>query len=516
MFPLPPEFRKRTEFELGVRGGCKVFPGFFFPENEVIDKRILKIGIPSLLCVAMSFFAGAWLLRDFWFDEALTVLNFALLPSAGAIYRSYVIPNNQIVYTWMLHFWIGLQPENVAPDLWMRLLSFFLGLGTLIALFSFFRVRLGKWNLAVGLAALGCSPPFLLYATAVRGYMAGAFFVVLTLHFALNFSVFGRVRDGVLYFIGALLTLGTIPSNLVALAGVGLYVLPCCGTKFYRRPRFWYLAAAPFLAGLLFYAPIADGFLRVARLGEGWREPFGVLQALLAAVIGSFGMLLLPGVAVCIRGVRKCFFRLRSVRIAIWLLPVPAVLLLPVAPFPRVFFPLFMLFVLLLVGGVRDLSALNCRLRRRWHPVFWYGGLLLLVFGWAAVFQLPALRSEFSRRCGGTGRDDFFYPYYLRPAHSPFGTARELAKIPAGKRPDFVYLSFASDPWPLMFYSRLNGFDPKEFLFDGPRGRVSFLPTGSIVILNVFEDPTGITQRFGGVLRPLFVHAGHRVLRWFP
>lgn len=38
------------------------------------------------------------------------------------------------------------------------------------------------------LVALGISVPFLIYATALRGYMLSALLVTLTLHFALRFA----------------------------------------------------------------------------------------------------------------------------------------------------------------------------------------------------------------------------------------------------------------------------------------------------------------------------------------
>ena len=63
---------------------------------------------PLLLLLICTLSAEALLNRPLWFDEALTVLNFALLETPDKIYHSYIIPNNQIVHTILLHWWIKL------------------------------------------------------------------------------------------------------------------------------------------------------------------------------------------------------------------------------------------------------------------------------------------------------------------------------------------------------------------------------------------------------------------------
>ena len=81
----------------------------------------------ALLCALVFFTAGSYLLRPLWFDEALTVQNFALLDSVESIYFNYVIPNNQLLYTMLLHFWIKLYCNFGSIDSWMRLLSLQIG-----------------------------------------------------------------------------------------------------------------------------------------------------------------------------------------------------------------------------------------------------------------------------------------------------------------------------------------------------------------------------------------------------
>ena len=150
--------------------------------------RSLIYGI--LLCTLVFFSAGTYLVRPLWFDEALTVQNFALLDSVESIYFNYVIPNNQILYTVMLHYWIKLYCGLGGIDEWMRLLSLLLAGVTMLYTYRRFRVTFGSGVMAVILITFCCAPPFLLHATALRGYMAGACFTVLALGAALDTLLF--------------------------------------------------------------------------------------------------------------------------------------------------------------------------------------------------------------------------------------------------------------------------------------------------------------------------------------
>ena len=73
------------------------------------------------------------------------------------------------------------------------------------------------------------------------------------------------------------------------------------------------------------------------------------------------------------------------------------------------------------------------------------------------------------------------------------------------------YLTFNSDPWPLMFYLRLNGISEKPFLFDGPRGMVNELPPNTGVILKSDEDQSLLARRFKGRWKLLFKNDNHQV-----
>lgn len=467
--------------------------------HDLKDSRRLQIlGLAAIFL----FFVHPCLLREFWFDEALTLMNFAWMPDPVKIYFSYVIPNNQIIYTIALHFWSQLPVTFFRPDFFLRLLSLFFGMGTFIVLYVSFRKMLGRKPLLLALGALVLSPPFLIYSTALRGYMASAFFIALTVKFAVDFQRKPLPGNFLKYAAGCLLTVGTIPSNLLALGGCVLYALPLAGTSFWRMKRSYILSLTPFAALTVFYLPILKSFLGVCRLGEGWQDGIGVSAAwgwTAASVFGLLWIYMFGG---------RCRWR-DWFGIGILLLPVAAVVILPTSPFPRVFFPLLPLLALVVAGGVR--RSVARRFRKKSRRV--YGITACCVLLTAFVLNQVPVKEFLSDRCGGLSGDDFFYGYYMRQEHVPQQTAVNL-ELYYGKNSELpsVYMSFASDPWPTMYYLLANGFRA-EFLFDGPRGKVGVLTSDSIVIISKKENPETVTSRFGVTLEPLFQTPMHSVFK---
>ena len=51
---------------------------------------------------------SVYLYRPLWFDEALTLMNFVSGKSLNQIYNSYIIPNNQIIYSMSLALWTNI------------------------------------------------------------------------------------------------------------------------------------------------------------------------------------------------------------------------------------------------------------------------------------------------------------------------------------------------------------------------------------------------------------------------
>ena len=442
---------------------------------------------------ALLLALSPYLTRQLWFDEALTVLNFACLGGPGEIYRAYVIPNNHILYTVVLYYWLKLLPPGFAPDLWLRLPSVVFAVVLLGYLGRRFRRMCGAIPLAVVLTALAVSPPFLVFATAVRGYMLGALFCAWAAGSAAEFAASPRFRPFAKYFIAALGAVLTVPSDLAALAGVVLFALPWCGAKFWNERKFYVLALTPVAALLLAYLPISRNFIAVAQLGEGWRDRWSSLAAVGLALASAFGALLLLLPAEWVRGVKR--WRRELWRAAIWFLPLPAAFVFAVAPFPRVYFPLFPLLALAVAGALRSFAGVN------WHRKVERSIRIKLGIGFVVLllsllpWHLPVL-GALSPHVGGDLGDDFFYGYHLRPEHQPVRVAQALEKLPARS----VYFSFLSDPWANMFYHLTRG-GKAEYLFDGPRGQVAEIPVGAAAVLRRDESPEVLGRRFGRKLR---------------
>ena len=453
----------------------------------------LEFLIFAVALAPLIFTVKPYLSRQLWFDEALTLLNFACLDSPVDIYLAYVIPNNHILYTVVLHYFLKLLPPGFPPDLWLRLPSLVFAVALLVYTWRRFRRVCGALPLWITLALLAISPPFLVFATAVRGYMLGALFSVWAAGCALELAASFRIKPFVKYFIASLGAVLTVPSDLAALTGAVLFALPWCGAKFWKERKFYVLALTPLAALLLAYLPISRNFIAVAQLGEGWRDRWNSLAAVGLALASAFGALLLLIPVEWMRGVKR---RRRELwRAAIWFLPLPAAFVFAVAPFPRVYFPLFPILALTVARALRRFGG------AAWHRRASSGsvhlkvvvGVGILVF---SVSMWHPVLGKLSPHVGGDLGDDFFYGYHLRPEHQPAKVAAALEKL----KVETVYFSFLSDPWANMFYHLTRG-GKAEYLFDGPRGRVEELPVGAAAVLRRDESPEVLERRFARKLR---------------
>ncbi len=416
---------------------------------------------------------GGYLSRALWFDEVLMLLNFAALADPLKIYHSYFIPNNQIIHTVFMHIiWLR---SGGAPEIFLRVFSFFCGGATLFLLWRGFRKRCGELPLAAVLWTWMLSVPFMLYATAIRGYMLAALFVAAALLCGRKYAVSGKNSALSGWFLFSLLAVGVMPVALAGLAAAGLYILPLCGKNFYGKKRFYLLAAGPFAAFMFFYLPIWDKLLAAFALREGWHDHPAAVTAVALGVAGTFNILL-PFAAWKAWKSRWSFRKFCY--LAIWLLPL-ASLLLPVAPFPRVWFTVFPVWAILLAQGVRKDRLINAG--------YWLVPVLL-----AAVMHFSAAANAVSPWCSRAGQDDFFAPYFLRREFTPEKIAHFLQTLPYNGN---IYMPLSADPWAVMWALR------RHVRFDSPRGKVAGITGDTAVILRHGDGGGEIISRFGGKLQ---------------
>lgn len=445
----------------------------------------LIVWIPVLCgAAAASFVLG----RELWFDEAMTITSFMLPLSPAEIYTTYAIPNNQIVYTVLLKCWHGLLlGAYPAPIAFWRLLSL-LGAGAAALVFFSLRRRLHDRTPAAAASVLtvfALSAVFQNYATALRGYAVSWLWVMLALDGA--WRIFhGKTASGwCLYAIGAVAAVGTVPTNLLTCAGVVVYAFPWSRRDWWCDWRLWLLSAGPFLALAVFYSPILKAFLHAFTLNEGFPSRAGALAVVYGAVSATFGLLLTAEGFRLTRGDWR-----RKLRIAIWFLPVPAILLLHKAPFPRVFCTLFPLYLMLLADGL-------ALIRRPSRAVLATGAGAVLV----SVIVLRFLAPVTAEAAGlSEYDDDYFRPWYMARDYSVCELLPALADHP---ELPVVFQSFNSDPCPLIFYATLQDVE-KDFRPDQPPGHVKSLPARALVVLRRDETPGDYETRFGGALTLLF------------
>ena len=455
-----------------------------------MNKRGFLIFMLGLLLVAAAWVVTDTLFRQLWFDEALTLLEFTSRDTWWSIYLSYAIPNNHIVFNLLLRFFIDLQSFFLPiADFSFRLFPALMALATPLLLFSVWRKVLGPFSAFLVSFCFCLSLPFQINATAIRGYLLSFLLVLAAFELARRWQENNRPLFLYLYFGVAFLAVGTIPSNLLPLLAVGAYFLPECGFNPFSK-KFLLLFVLPLPAFLLFYGPILQSFLHVLSLKEGWSNGLAAAYC----TYGAFACAVLPLLFFALAGAiwkwRKssATARLRgSWRFLCLLVPLPVFLILPAAPFPRVFFPFWPLWLFLLGLLVREFfSSLELRRERTACGIFFMGIILCSIGGLGARDWRAELAGTFVKK---GGLDDFFDPYYMRSDFKPFTVAIALAEFSKDlKVSPEVFVSFDADPYPLVFYGKFQGVPETVWKYDSPRGKVASLGEAAAPVLLVLRD----------------------------
>ena len=457
-------------------------------KNLLSDRKTrLKAQLKRLPLLLVPIFAviGSIMVirRELWFDEALTLLNFVLPLTPAEIYNSYLIPNNQIVYSIMLNIWNGIgEIAGVFYNVtYWRMLSIILATAALM-IFVHLREKIDRklYPAVLVLCTAATSAIFVNYATALRGYAASWLFVMLALYGLYNVFHEKASQGWGCYTIAAILAAGTVPTNILALAAVVLYAVPWMKEKFWCDKRFYIAAAVVPLALILFYAPIAGKFLATFKLGEGFPSRNGALVMVLGMYIASFGILLLFAPW----GIEKKPWQ-HTLRYLIWFFPAMAIILLHRAPFPRVFVTLLPVVAMLVTDGIAKVVEKDWK---KWHLALFF---MISTAVQLLLFPTGVLLAEKARL--NPVDDDFFRPYYMEAGYKPCAAIQEIENHTYGNS---VFFSFNSDPYPLFFYAVTNNIDTKKYALDVPYNSVKFVPNGSFAVLAESEDPQTFEKRF--------------------
>lgn len=428
-------------------------------------ESLLPFGI--ILCAALWIISGN-ISRPLWFDEVITTTGFAINLDFSQIYLRYNIPNNHILFTYLLKAFINTWSAGLNVMEWtFRLPSIFISLISLWFLFDFIRKKAGKETALAATILFALSMPFAIYSVAIRGYMMSFLFILLSFIYCEKALRKKSRSSFILYFVFSLLAVGTIPSNIAMLLPIPFIAARYRKIKDLFKIPFIITILLPIIAITAFYLPIHEKFIANMKLKEGWTDNLYAAIAVYTPFAVSFLPLLVSAVP-CVA--RRKILRIDILaRIAVFFIPAAVCSIGDIAPFPRVFFSLWALWIPLAA------SAAGPLLRKTFRK--FKSDLRLLLIVAAAVFWplacMTGIKDFLScRTADGKGMDDYFYPYYLHGDFDPLATAKILKQVSAGENVP-IYASFDADPYALGFYCSLVKIPDSLFLFDGPVRKIT-------------------------------------------
>ena len=463
--------------------------------NSTKQFKLLLLLASCLLCVMMFFLSAFALFRDMWFDEALTITTYTTLPNVIRIYFNYLIPNNHIVYTIFLKYWVEVwKPIMGYATISYRLPSFIFGFATLITILTCWQKRLGNWPAFLTALCFSCSLPFAIYASAVRGYMLCFLLVLLAFDAALRLYKTGKLKYAVYYCIMTLLAVGTIPSSLISFVGIVLYLMGKTEPKKYFKLRNIIIAIIPPLALIIFYLPIVGMFINSMSLKEGWYNPW---RSLLTIYVG-FLVAMLPLILFNLCAVKRLFAKKNLQQtlfnILIFLLPLIFIFRSP-APFPRLFFPLWPVWIVIVAIGSKHAFTLSTKFNKlRLPPMTLTIILTCFIIGYGIAIN--NVRNRLSAVIVvDNGLDDYFSPYYMRKSFAPSRIIKAIKKD-TNNQPPPIYLSFSSSPYSFIFHGVTHGLEKNIWGFDNPDYKIHELMPNSFAILTTSDNPQEFIKRF--------------------
>ncbi len=477
-------------------------------------KRRAALAIVLLLGVAAIILCSE-LNRPIWFDEAITVMYCVMRPYPE-IYSHYAFPTNHILYTYCLRLWVdtvgGAFPVS---EVAFRLLSAFIALALVGLTARFWRKRLGFHATLVVTACLVVSVPFAIYGTAMRSYILSMLLVLCGVEAFLRWESFGTFRAATLFFLVTLAGISTIPSNVFSFSL--LCVLPTPKTR--KTPDAFAISAKRrvvalllvFVASALFYGPIWRQLQAAMLHNNGWGHAWAACGHLGAGFIFFF----IPVIAVAVPGVvaglrkRPLAKMTLALSVAVALAPFIVTLARLPAPCPRVFLPIWPIWMYLVGrGAARTMAWARKKGIGPWRLTGPALALIVLI-GLASRHWDEELSDLFTHK---GSQDDFFSPYYARPDFQPLRTVEKLLKMTKGQ-PKRVYLSQNTDFPSIIFYGKLKGVQEGFWQCDFPGRKSIDVPRGGIlVVVHGDADLCLLEKRFHlKTVRPIYEVGPQRI-----
>lgn len=447
------------------------------------------------ICAALYFIMDN-IFRSLWFDEALTLSEFMIRNTIPGIYLSYEIPNNHIVFNIFLKIWM-LTYEQIfgISDFSFRTFTAVTSIVTLCAILILWRRHAGLAAITLTVLCFITTPAFEIYSVAIRGYILCFLMTVLAFESCRRLMKNFSFLNIVLFFILCVLSVGIMPTAIIPLTAIIIYFAPLHDFKKLFSGKFITVALIPLTALIVFYLPIANKFLRIFSLNEGWEDKSAALLSTYMPFIIGMAPILIAALIGVLLAKRNRISKTTVIKFFLILsIPACSILLANPAPFPRVFFPMWPIFLLFAAMGLR-LALIQTKNRSCNINIALIVILLLSIPAWSIVQRKYS--KDLSLKCTQAGAlDDYFSPYYM----SKFNPAKVAAAIKAlgedQKKTISAYVTFNADPYSVALYGRLYNIPEDIIIYDSPRRKILINLTDLfLVIAKNEEDAADIRKR---------------------
>jgi hypothetical protein len=311
--------------------------------------RILFVAVILHAVVLMEFMRG-----DLWFDELITVAEFVMLRDHRAVFTTYPVANNHMLFSFMEWWWVTglaiIQGTNVysvavnAAAPLLRLPCAFFACLTGVFLYTRGRRSLGNARALVLAIVLLASPMFLSFAYQIRGYGLSMLLSSIAAIGTLEILRGKRKEGAFIYGPSAAFLPVVIPSNVLVTFSLWLFVAIVLLRRRCDFRNLFFVGAMGLVSacGMIVYLLIFDKFMKVVKQTGGWDSGGDVVGHLALALAIHLGGFLLACWATRMRTPQtereapNALLRLLPILALCCAVPILA-LALGRAPFPRVF-----------------------------------------------------------------------------------------------------------------------------------------------------------------------------------
>lgn len=306
-----------------------------------------------------------WLLSDLWFDEIVTLSDFAFTDVGGgsllSVFRHYPVANNHVLYSAILWFWVRLAPFS-SHEWVLRLPSFVFGALGVVVIVRHWRQWIGERQaLAAGLL-FAMSPVYTAFSYQLRGYSLSMLLALLGLSGVMEVLGGSRRRGLVLCCLSSFLLPVVIPTNALVVAAHWLVLASGVGRSEARRSTRWSDLRWVGVSGLLgcsYYLTIWPQVVGVLEQTQGWDSGWRVGGSLAVGFLAHVGPVLPAWLwrrsetAACARELQVDRRTAGVCAVAALLVLSPVLVFCSPVPFPRTFLVLLPLTTFALMLGVR-------------------------------------------------------------------------------------------------------------------------------------------------------------------